>query len=100
MSYFSFSFFVSPSPFPLFCLGGFSLHYGFLSLADGKRSTLDRFHTFFHQLDNFRTDYFLWVTADGFEAAYERTDRGGEKIPQALEAELGDEADGVQEVEN
>ncbi|KAB5515526.1 pseudouridine synthase [Coniochaeta sp. 2T2.1] len=60
------------------------------------------FHIFFHQLDNFKTDYFLWVTADGLEAAYERTDRGlGEKpIPKALEAELGDEADGVEEVAN
>ena len=61
-----------------------------------------RFHIFFHQLDNFKTDYFLWVTADGLDASYERTDRGlGEKpIPKALEAELGDEADGVEEVAN
>ncbi|KAH8909311.1 pseudouridine synthase [Coniochaeta sp. PMI_546] len=59
------------------------------------------FHIFFHQLDNFKTDYFLWVTADGLEASYERTDRGlGEKIPKGLEAELGDEADGVEEVAN
>jgi tRNA pseudouridine38-40 synthase len=59
------------------------------------------FHIFFHQLDNFKTDYFLWVTADGLEAAYERTDRGlGEKIPKALEAELGDDADGVEEEAN
>ena len=28
-----------------------------------------RFHDFFHHLDNFRTDYFLWVTASGVSAA-------------------------------
>lgn len=55
------------------------------------------FHSFFQQLDNFRTDYFLWVTAGGIESSYQRTDRGGDRIPKALEAELGDEADGVQE---
>jgi tRNA pseudouridine38-40 synthase len=58
------------------------------------------FHIFFHQLDNFKTDYFLWVTAGGLEAAYERSNRSGEKIPKALEAELGDEADGVAEEAN
>ena len=61
------------------------------------------FHIFFHQLDNFKTDYFLWVTAGGLEASYERTDRGlaeKEKIPKALQAELGDDADGVEEEAN
>lgn len=59
------------------------------------------FHIFFHQLDNFKTDYFLWVTADGLAASYERTDRGlAEKIPKGLEAELGNEADGVEEEAN
>jgi tRNA pseudouridine38-40 synthase len=28
-----------------------------------------RFHIFFHHLDHFRTDYFLWVTAEGIAAA-------------------------------
>ncbi|KAK4032014.1 pseudouridine synthase [Parachaetomium inaequale] len=55
------------------------------------------FHLFFNQVDNFRTDYFLWVTAGGVEASHERSDRT-EKVPKALEAELGDEADGVEEV--
>jgi tRNA pseudouridine38-40 synthase len=59
--------------------------------------TLRRFHLFFNQVDNFRTDYFLWVTAGGVEASHERSDRT-EKVPKALEAELGDEADGVEEV--
>ena len=28
-----------------------------------------RFHDFFNQIDHFRTDYFMWVTADGVNAA-------------------------------
>ncbi|KAK4225074.1 pseudouridine synthase [Podospora fimiseda] len=55
------------------------------------------FHLFFNQVDNFRTDYFLWVTAGGLEASHERADRV-EKVPKALQAELGDEADGVVEI--
>lgn len=37
------------------------------------------------------------------EASYERTDRGlteKDKIPKALQAELGDDADGVEEEAN
>jgi tRNA pseudouridine38-40 synthase len=30
---------------------------------------LVRFHTFFHHVDHYRTDYFLWVTASGIAAA-------------------------------
>lgn len=56
-----------------------------------------RFHLFFNQVDNFRTDYFLWVTAGGIEASHERSERK-ERVPKGLEAELGDEADGVEEV--
>ncbi|KAK3331651.1 pseudouridine synthase [Cercophora scortea] len=58
------------------------------------------FHIFFNQVDNFKTDYFLWVTAGGVEASHERSDRAVEKVPTALQAELGDEADGVVEVGN
>jgi tRNA pseudouridine38-40 synthase len=60
--------------------------------------TVYRFHLFFNQVDNFRTDYFLWVTAGGLEASHERSNRTGEKVPKGLEAELGDEADGVVEI--
>jgi hypothetical protein len=28
-----------------------------------------RFHAFFHHIDHFKTDYFLWVTASGISAA-------------------------------
>jgi tRNA pseudouridine38-40 synthase len=71
------------SPWRLFCL-----------LTTKRR----RFHFFFNQIDNFRTDYFLWVTAGGVDASHERMDRGIEKVPTALQTELGDEADGVEEV--
>jgi tRNA pseudouridine38-40 synthase len=30
---------------------------------------LPRFHAFFHHIDHYRTDYFLWVTAKGISAA-------------------------------
>ncbi|KAK5659512.1 hypothetical protein OQA88_714 [Cercophora sp. LCS_1] len=56
------------------------------------------FHLFFNQVDNFRTDYFLWVTAGGLEASHERSERTLDKVPKALQAELGDEADGVEEI--
>ncbi|KAK3369672.1 pseudouridine synthase [Lasiosphaeria ovina] len=57
------------------------------------------FHLFFNQVDNFRTDYFLWATSGGVEASHERSDRkGGERVPKALQTELGDEADGVVEI--
>jgi len=28
-----------------------------------------RFHSFFHHIDHYRSDYFLWVTASGISAA-------------------------------
>ncbi|KAI5922217.1 pseudouridine synthase [Camillea tinctor] len=53
------------------------------------------FHTFFHQIDNFKSDYFLWVTAGGLEAAHPRDgpsiDGGPVHVPKELEAELGEE---------
>jgi tRNA pseudouridine38-40 synthase len=32
-----------------------------------------RFHTFFQQVDNFKSDFFLWLTAGGIEAGAIRT---------------------------
>ncbi|KAI2642722.1 pseudouridine synthase [Xylaria nigripes] len=55
------------------------------------------FHTFFNQIDTFRSDYFLWVTAGGLEAARKRVGPR-EDVPQELEAELGDEGDEGDEV--
>ncbi|KAK3322942.1 pseudouridine synthase [Apodospora peruviana] len=56
------------------------------------------FHLFFNQVDNFRTDYFLWVTAGGVQASLERSDRTAERIPKQLQNELGNDPDGVEEV--
>jgi tRNA pseudouridine38-40 synthase len=47
---------------------------------------------FFNQIDTFKSDYFLWVTAGGLEAAQERAGPR-EPVPQELENELGDEGD-------
>jgi len=47
-------------------------------------------------VDNFHTDYFLWVTAGGVASSKERSERT-ERVPRALQVELGDEADGVVE---
>ncbi|KAF3020309.1 tRNA pseudouridine synthase 1 [Neopestalotiopsis sp. 37M] len=48
------------------------------------------FHTFFHQIDHFKSDYFLWVTAGGIQAARKRTGQGDD-MPEALKAELDDD---------
>lgn len=52
-----------------------------------------RFHIFFHQLDNFDTDYFLWATAHGLDAAHEPKERRDPKnpVPKALQEEEGDD---------
>ncbi|ROV97488.1 hypothetical protein VPNG_08707 [Cytospora leucostoma] len=51
------------------------------------------FHIFFHQLDNFDTDYFLWATAHGLDAAHEPKERRDPKnpVPKALQEEEGDD---------
>ncbi|KAK6205913.1 hypothetical protein LQW54_008105 [Pestalotiopsis sp. IQ-011] len=48
------------------------------------------FHTFFHQIDHFKSDYFLWVTAGGIDAARKRVGLGDD-MPPTLKAELDDE---------
>lgn len=50
------------------------------------------FHVFFNQIDTFKSDYFLWVTAGGLENVKQRVGMR-EPIPQELEAELGDEGE-------
>lgn len=52
----------------------------------------DRFHLFFNQIDTFKSDYFLWVTAGGLETAQQR-EGPREPVPQELENELGDEGE-------
>ncbi|KAL8410277.1 hypothetical protein RB596_000106 [Gaeumannomyces avenae] len=56
------------------------------------------FHTFYNQLDSFATDYFLWVTANGFDVAYERKEKG-DRVPKGLEAQLGDDGENPDEGE-
>ncbi|KAI0182557.1 tRNA pseudouridine synthase A [Xylaria flabelliformis] len=53
------------------------------------------FHVFFNQIDTFKSDYFLWVTAGGLEVAQQR-EGPREPIPQELENELGDEGEDVE----
>ncbi|KAI0544340.1 pseudouridine synthase [Xylaria curta] len=53
------------------------------------------FHVFFNQIDTFKSDYFLWVTAGGLELAQQR-EGPREPIPQELEDELGDEGEDVE----
>ncbi|KAF3059438.1 tRNA pseudouridine synthase 1 [Daldinia childiae] len=50
------------------------------------------FHTFFHQIDNYKEGYFLWVTAGGIEVAEQRMGQM-ESIPKELEEELGDDGE-------
>ncbi|OTA97720.1 hypothetical protein M434DRAFT_391652 [Hypoxylon sp. CO27-5] len=50
------------------------------------------FHTFFHQIDNYKIGYFLWVTAGGIDAAETRTGPM-EAAPKELEEELGDDGE-------
>ncbi|KAI1767038.1 pseudouridine synthase [Hypoxylon sp. FL1150] len=48
------------------------------------------FHTFFHQIDNYKSAYFLWVTAGGLDAAEVREGMQ-EPVPEELKEELGEE---------
>jgi tRNA pseudouridine38-40 synthase len=41
-------------------------------------ANLPRFHDFFHHVDHYRTDYFLWVTASGLSAAKKDHARKGD----------------------
>ncbi|KXJ94536.1 pseudouridine synthase [Microdochium bolleyi] len=52
------------------------------------------FHTFFHQVDNFKSDYFLWVTAGGLEAAQHRPGmkERDQQAPNFDDEEEGDDA--------
>lgn len=54
-----------------------------------------RFHSFFHQIDGFKSDYFLWVTAHGLDAAHQRDgpQAEAETVPKELEEELGNEVE-------
>ncbi|EPE24999.1 Pseudouridine synthase [Glarea lozoyensis ATCC 20868] len=42
----------------------------------------NQFHTFFHHIDNFKTDYFLWVTAEGVAGARQSVARSENVLPE------------------
>ena len=46
---------------------------------------------FFNQIDQFKTNHFLWLTAGGMKAAEIAKDTTGEKVQQDVDKELGDE---------
>ncbi|KAI1075445.1 pseudouridine synthase [Whalleya microplaca] len=48
------------------------------------------FHTFMHQIDNYKSNYFLWLTAGGTEAAEARVGPM-ERVPEELKEELGED---------
>ncbi|KAH8673461.1 pseudouridine synthase [Xylariales sp. PMI_506] len=50
------------------------------------------FHTFFNQIDNFKSDYFLWVTAGGVAAAHKRIGQA-EDMPAGMTDQLSDDED-------
>ena len=52
---------------------------------------ISRFHMFFNQIDQFKTNHFLWLTAGGMKAAEIAKDTTGEKVQQDVDKELGDE---------
>ncbi|KAI3399713.1 hypothetical protein diail_5780 [Diaporthe ilicicola] len=58
------------------------------------------FHIFFHQLDNFETDSFLWVTAHGIEAAFEPKERYDPKLARAMPKALQEAEEGDEDPEN
>ncbi len=53
-----------------------------------------RFHTFFHHIDNYRTDNFLWVTATGIPAASKPLQKGEQAKQGTKEVEVDSEDEG------
>lgn len=53
-----------------------------------------RFHIFFHHIDHYRTDAFLWVTATGISAAAKLLAKGdGKRAGQKVDIDSDDEVD-------
>ena len=56
-------------------IGSFEKRRGITSKSEPECFTIymhaypSRFHSFFHHLDHYRTEHFLWVTAKGVAAA-------------------------------
>lgn len=46
---------------------------------------------FFNQIDQFKTNHFLWLTAGGMKAAEIARDTTGEKVQRDVDKRLGDD---------
>jgi tRNA pseudouridine38-40 synthase len=62
-----------------------------MQLLDKALTEHFRFHMFFNQIDQFKTNHFLWLTAGGMKAAEINRDTTGEKVQQDVDKQLGDE---------
>ena len=51
--------------------------------------TLCSFHAFFGQIDQFKSNHFLWLTAGGLSVA--EISKGEGKVQEEVDKELGDE---------
>lgn len=40
-----------------------------INICFNTYANISRFHSFFHHIDHYRTDFFLWATASGMSAA-------------------------------
>ena len=65
--------------------------YVLASMLRGMKLMYDRFHDFFHHVDHYRTDYFLWVTASGLSAAKQNHARKGDADGSDDEADANGE---------
>lgn len=52
---------------------------------------LRRFHSFYHQIDNFKSDFFLWITPGGISAAKHRVGITEEEEQKEIDRQVGDE---------
>ena len=57
---------------------------------------MSRFHIFFHHIDHYRTNAFLWVTSTGIPAARQALGKGevGSEATALVGSDSEDEADG------
>ena len=51
---------------------------------------MTRFHAFFNQIDQFKSNHFLWLTAGGLAVAEILKSAGG-RVQEEVDKELGDE---------
>lgn len=52
--------------------------------------TSGSFHAFFNQIDQFKSNHFLWLTAGGLSAA-DMSNCSGSKVQENVAKQLGDE---------